>query len=173
MNTVIKLCSDDFNVGQGAKGSILCTGIKGMSLVMFWSPGCKICTYLRPYFVKLPQIITGCKFGELNINENIPVIRMSKTTITSIENVPYIVFYVNGRPFLQYDDDADLNKIINFVQYTMKLVETKKQFIDKGARVESDVPKFTVGKGYFDFKCDDDKFCYLTAQQAYKQNTNK
>lgn len=166
-NNLIKLRHDDFNIQQGTKGPILCTGIKGMSLTMFWSPGCNICKALFPIFQQLPQIVNGVNFCLLNINENQQVLSMSSQTIAPIEVVPYIVMYVNGTPFLQYDDEPTGQKLIQFIQYAMGLVETKKSFIDKGGKVESNaIPPYSIAKPYLSFHCDDDK-CYLTYKNAY------
>ena len=134
---------------------------------MFYSPRCQICVNLEPLFRRLPQFVSNCKFCVLNINENQNVIAMSRQTIAPIEFVPYIVFYVNGRPFLQYDDESNIDKLINFVQYAMKLIESKKTFIEKGAKVESDIPAYSIAKPYFNFTCDDNNFCYLTHSEAY------
>ena len=172
MNSLIRLRFDDCNIEQGNKGPILCNNIKGLSLVLYWSPGCKICKILEPQYRKLPQVINGCKICSMNINENQQIIKLSKETIAPIDFVPYIVFYVNGRPFLQYDDKADLNKIINFINYSMKLVESKKSFIDKGAKIDYDnktdnpIPPYSIARPYLDMKCEGD-FCYLTYNEAY------
>jgi thiol-disulfide isomerase/thioredoxin len=168
MQSVVRLRQDDFYIDEGTKGKVLCNGIKGISLVMFWSPGCNICTGLEPKFKRLPQIIAGCKFCLLNINENPNVISMARQTIAPIEFVPYIVLYANGRPFLQYDDTATLEKLVSFVQYSLKLLESKKSFIDKGSKIESDIPQYSIAKPYMDFKCDEAGFCYLNYQSAYK-----
>lgn len=164
---VIRLRTDDFNVAPGTKGPILCTSMKGLVIVLFWSPGCEICKILEPRFRYLPQIINGCTFCTLNINENQGIIALSRETIAPIDFVPYIVAYVNGKPFLRYDDETSFEKLVPFIQYVMKLVESKKSFIDKGAKVESDIPPYSIAKGYHDFKCDEAGFCYLTYSEAY------
>jgi hypothetical protein len=135
---------------------------------MFYSPMCRISNELLPKFKHLPQVINGCKFCILNINENQGIISMSRQTIAPIEFVPYIIFYVNGRPFLQYDDDPTLEKMISFLQYSMKLVESKKSFIDRGVKVESDIPKYSIARPYADFKCDEAGCHLLTYSEAYK-----
>jgi len=168
MNSVIKLQTNDHKIDQGTKGKILCNGIKGISLVMFYSPLCPISQTLLPEFRRLPQVINGCKFCILNINENQDIITLSEQTISPIEFVPYIIFYINGRPFLQYDDDATLTKLLAFVNYAMKLVESKQNFIEKGAKVDSDIPKYSIAKPYLEFKCDEKNFCYLAYSDAYK-----
>jgi hypothetical protein len=169
MQSIISLRQDDFEPQTGTKGAILCNRIKGLSLCMFYSPMCKISEALLPKFKHLPQIINGCKFCVLNINENQGIISLSRQTIAPIEFVPYIIFYVNGRPFLQYDDDATMERLLAFVQYSMKLVESKKSFVDKGAKIESDIPKYSIAKPYAEFKCSDEGFCYLSYSDAYNK----
>lgn len=171
MQSVLRLRTEDFHIDAGSKGPLLCTNIKGLALILFWSPNCPICHKLWPEFQRLPQFINTVRFGALNINENQQIIPMAKSSIAPIEAVPYIVFYVNNRPFLQFDDQATIEKIIGFVQYTLRLVDNKKSFIDKGAKVSSDIPPYSIAKGYHDFKCDDNGFCYLTYNQAYGKNT--
>jgi thiol-disulfide isomerase/thioredoxin len=168
MNSILRLRQDDFEVNSGTKGPVLCNGIKGLALVMFYSPMCEICKILLPQFKHLPQIINGCKFCILNINENKGILALSQQTIAPIEVVPYIVLYINGRPFLQYDDDATLERLVLFTQYSMKLVDSKKSFIEKGVKVDSEIPKYSIAKPYAEFKCEGD-FCYLTYESAYKQ----
>jgi thiol-disulfide isomerase/thioredoxin len=172
MNPIIKLRTEDFSIEQGSRGAVLATHIKGLSLAMFWSPGCPICVQLEPRYRTLPQMFKNIKFLMLNINENKNIIELSRQTIAPIEFVPYIVFYVNGRPFLQYDDELNFDKLVNFVRYSVKLVETKKTFVDKGAKIESDIPKYTIAKPYAEFKCNDEGFCYLTYSDAYGKKAN-
>ena len=174
MNSIIRLRTEDLSIEQGTRGAVLANHIKGLSIAMFWSPGCKISVALEPHFRRLPQIFNNVKCLMLNINDNKNVIELSRQTIAPIDFVPYIVFYVNGRPFLQYDDEPNFEKLANFIRYAVKLVETKKQFIDKGAKVESDIPKYTIAKPYAEFKCNDEGFCYLTYGDAYgKKMENK
>ena len=178
MNSIINLRSDDFELQENKGSYTLSCSIKGLSLVLFWSPMCNICKELLPSFNRLPQVINGVLFCTLNINNNQQIIQMSQKTIAPIEYVPYIVFYVNGTPLLRYDDEISLERIIQFCQYSMKLVENKKMFIDKGAKVDSGgaVPKYSLGIPYMDFKCNESGFCYLSEKQAYggvKQGQNK
>lgn len=168
MNTAISLRADDFEVQNGTKGKILCCNIKGLSLVFFYSPYCNISRDLLPKFSRLPQIINGVRFCFLNINENQNVIAMSSQTISPIEFVPHIVLYFQGKPFLQYDDEPTLDKLVQFVQYSIKLVEGKKKFMEKN-KIEPGgaVAKYKSGMPYMDFKCDPSGFCYLSKDDAY------
>lgn len=166
MNSIIRLVSADFTVSQGSKGLILTTGIKGIALILFWSPNCKnICVPLIQTFQKLPQLFGSVKFCALNINENQPVLAMAQKTIAPIDYVPHIVLYVNSKPFLLFDDEPTIKKLADFVQYTLKLIESKKRYIDKGVNIESDMPRVSTGNAYLDLVCDDN-VCYLTSHNA-------
>jgi hypothetical protein len=170
MNSIIRLRLDDFEIQKGTKGQLLCVGIKGISMVMFYSPLCKnICMPLLPQFNQLPNIISNVKFCTLNINEHVGIIPLSEHTISPIKFVPFIILYVDGRPFLQYDDQPVLSKMVDFVKYSLKLIESKRSFIDKGAKVDqAEIPKYTIGKPYLEFKCDENGLCLLTQNEAYK-----
>jgi hypothetical protein len=171
-SSIIALRAEDFEIQPGRNGNLLCNGIKGISLCMFYaSDGCRTCKALLPQFRHLPQIISGISFCALDILENQAVIAMSRQTLAPLNEVPYIVLYANGRPFLQYDDAPTIEKLVNFVQYAMKLIDNKKSFIDKGAKVESDIPKYSIAKPYLNFNCDDSGFCYLSYNDAYAKKS--
>lgn len=171
MNSLIYLKTDDFAIDKNQKGEfILCAKLKGITFIMFNANkgACEYCDIMTPLFSNLPQVINGARFCILNVNQNRQVIDMAKNTIVPILAVPYIVMYVNGRPILQYDDDTtSFAKLSEFVSYAMNLVKTKKNFIDKGGKVESEIPKFTVAMPY-NLVCDADKgTCYLRPIEAY------
>jgi hypothetical protein len=52
------------------------------------------------------------------------------------------------------------------------LVESKKQFISKGAKMESDVPKFSIGVPY-QVTCDANNICYLSAGGSANKNVTQ
>jgi thiol-disulfide isomerase/thioredoxin len=167
MQSIISLRTDDFQLDHGTKGLVMCTGIKGVSLVMFYSMSCPICVQLLPDYKRLPQLINGCRFCVVNVNQNADIIEMSNQTIAPIEVVPYLILFINGRPFLQFDDEPVLHRLVSFLQYSLRLIDTKRSFVNRGARVESDIPKYSIAAPYLDFKCSQDGFCYLTADKAY------
>jgi hypothetical protein len=101
MSGLLFLSSDDFLIGKGTKGDILCNSIPGFSLILFYSTQCSHCQTLIPIFKKLPGTINGCQFGMINISTNKECIRMASNTIAPIIYVPYIVLYVQGKPYTQ------------------------------------------------------------------------
>jgi thiol-disulfide isomerase/thioredoxin len=164
-NGLLFLTSDDFVLTKGTKGTILCTSIPGFSLLLFYSTQCPHCQKLIPIFKKLPGSIGGCQFGMINVSTNKNCIRMSKDTIAPITYVPYIILYVNGRPFMRFNGnytEADLKK---FVIDVANKIETKQKFSNDQVKEDprGRIPAYTIGHP----KCDDDEECYFPYNEAY------
>ena len=128
----------------------MCHGIPGFSLILFYSPHCKHCNMLKPIFIRLPGTIGGCQFGMLNVSTNKKCIQMSQNTIAPVRVVPYIVLYVNGRPFMVYKGPYDPNEIQRFVVEVANSIQKKQRF-HSGTRqaargpARRGVPDYTVG----------------------------
>jgi hypothetical protein len=121
-------------------------------------------------FRQLPFKIGGAKFGLCNIMQNQELIKMANKTIAPIVGVPYMVLYVNTRPFLQFDDDdKSLENMAQFMNAMISRLNTQKKFIEgKGMKIESEIPKYTTGIP-FNIVCDEEKgMCYLNYEDAYK-----
>lgn len=162
MNGLLFLNSDDFEVQDGTKGKIMCNNIPGFSLILFFSPNCAHCGDILPIFKRLPGSISGCQFGIVNINNNKACVQMAKKTIAPITYVPYVVLYVDGRPFMVYKGPNDEEDIKQFVVEVAKNVQNRQ----RGRKEESKgngIPAYTVGKPV----CGDGKVCYLEFGDAY------
>lgn len=170
MNNLYHLTSQDFFLENGSKGKVLCMDSKGLFLVCFHAnpDRCVHCEETIPEFKKLPQRIGSCKFALVNLNANPDIVKMSKMTIAPIEYVPFIILYVNGRPFLKYEGDRTLPAFMEFLQEVIQKLQTKQSFIEnKNYKVESEIPPYTVGIPY-SVVCDEDKgVCYLKCDDAY------
>lgn len=164
-NGLLFLTSDDFVLSKGTKGTILCTSIPGFSLLLFYSTQCPHCQKLIPIFKKLPGSIGGCQFGMINVSTNKNCIRMSKDTIAPITYVPYIILYVNGRPFMRYNGQYTENDLKKFVIDVANKIETKQKFSNDQVKedVRGRIPAYTIGLP----KCDDDEECYFPYNEAY------
>ena len=128
MAGLLFLSSDDFSVAKGSKGNILCHSIPGFSLILFYSTQCTHCQQLIPIFKRLPGTIGGCQFGMINVSSNKQCVRMSKNTIAPISYVPYIVLYIQGKPFMRYNGPHDSNEIRRFVIEVANKVQSKQKF---------------------------------------------
>jgi thioredoxin-like negative regulator of GroEL len=129
MSGLLFLTSDDFLVEKSNKGDILCTNIPGFSLILFYSTQCVHCQSLIPIFKKLPGTIGGCQFGMINVTSNKECVRMSKDTIAPITYVPYIVLYIQGKPFMRYGGPHDGSEIKRFVLEVSNKVQNKQKFM--------------------------------------------
>jgi hypothetical protein len=167
MSGLLFLSSDDFSINKGSKGDILCHNIPGFSLILFYSTQCIHCQTLIPIFKKLPGTIGGCQFGMINVSSNKECIRMSKDTIAPINYVPYIVLYIQGKPFMRYNGPHDGEEIKRFVIEVANKVNNKQQFTTENVKepnTSKGIPEYCTGNPL----CGDgDKICYLPFCDAY------
>lgn len=167
MSGLLFLSSDDFNISKGTKGNIMCHSIPGFSLILFYSTQCLHCQSLIPIFKSLPGTVGGCQFGMINISTNKKCVLMSTETIAPIQVVPYILLFINGRPYMRYQGPYEKSEIIRFIVEVSQKVQNKQQFTND-SRVKEDprggIPAYTVGIPLYG----DEKVCYLELAQAYK-----
>jgi thiol-disulfide isomerase/thioredoxin len=166
MSGLLFLSSEDFSVAKGTKGDILCHSIPGFSLILFYSTQCTHCQSLIPIFKRLPGTIGGCQFGMINVSVNKQCVRMSKDTVAPITYVPYIVLYINGRPFMRYQGPHDAGEIQKFVLAVAEKVQNKQKFSSEAVKEDprGGIPAYTIGHPL----CGpDDKVCYLDFDDAY------
>jgi hypothetical protein len=166
MSGLLFLQTDDFSIQHGTKGDILCNGIRGISLILFYSTKCEYCHNLIPVFKRLPGTIGGCQFGMINISMEHRIVEMSKHTIAPIKYVPLIILFVHGKPFIRYDGPHDIQEIQKFlIEVTTKL-QTKDKFTSdkvKESKNGKEIPAYTVGHPL----CGQDEVCYLEFDEAY------
>lgn len=165
------LTSDEFQIQRGTKGPILCTTLQGFSLVLFYSTQCQYCQSLIPIFKKLPGSVAGCQFGMINVSRNKQCVMMSRQTIAPITEVPYIVLYVGGKPYMRYKGPHDQAEIGRFIIEVSQKVQTNQNFNKDDQRIKNNeqtgIPDFTIGKPLFG---PDNKVCYLEYDNAYTSN---
>lgn len=166
MSGLLFLTSEDFHIQEGSNGNILCHNIPGFSLILFYSTKCIYCQGLIPIFKTLPGTIGGCQFGMVNIKNNDACVEMAKNTIAPIQYVPYIILYVNGKPFMAYKGAYEAEQIQRFVVEVANNIQKKQQFSKDKVKQEKPhtIPEYTIGvpvKGY-------EKVCYLDFISAYK-----
>lgn len=159
MSELLYLSTDDFEIKQGQKGPILCCKLESLSLILYYSTDCVHCKPLLPKFRNLTSIVSGCKFGIVNLSKNTKLIYMSKTTIDPINYVPYIVLYVNGSPFLRYDGNMEESDLRKFILDAIANIRTTKNY-------HVSTSEFSYGKPLRGQH--DKKRCYLTNENAYK-----
>lgn len=170
MSGLLFLTSDDFGIGKGEKGNILCHAIQGFSLVLFYSTQCEHCQELIPIFKKLPGTLGGCQFGIINVSSNKKCIMMAKETVVPITYVPYIILYIDGKPYMAYDGPHDANEIKRFVLEVSKSVSAKQQFSSENVKKDrrgGGIPAYCIGQPLKGNAHISDKVCYLNFDDAY------
>ena len=167
-NTIHFLKVGDFHIAEGKKGRVLCTNLKGVSFVMFYSKECVYCNELFPIFKRLSQQIPNCSFAALNISNEPGVVYASQKTIAKIDSVPYLVLYVQGRPFVRYTGSRKFEDVGNFIVEILKRVQSKKNFMDsKYEVVEAELPRIN-GLIPFNISCEGEQ-CYVKFGDLYKK----
>jgi hypothetical protein len=167
MSGLHHLVEKDFRISGNGNVNTMCTTIPGISLILFWSPACAYCSKLIPVFKQLPGTINGCQFGIVNVSTNRKILQASKDTTTPITFVPYVLLYVNGKPFMSYKGEHSKNEISNFIIEVSKII-TNKESPASNPNVKK-CPKdfissYTTGKPLCG---QDDKVCYLDFGDAY------
>lgn len=174
MNGQLYITSDDFTVQRTVKGQLMCTTIPGISLLLFYSKSCKYCHGLIPIFRHLPGTIANCQFGIIDVGRFSECVRMSQDTIAPIKEVPYMLLYLDGKPFMRYKGPYNPEEIIKFVRdvsnklYQNSLNNQPKtdQKTLNPKNQKTSIPEYTIGhplKG-------ENKVCYLDNVYAYDKS---
>ena len=167
MSGLLFLTSDDFQLQRGTKGNILCTNIQGFSLILFYSTQCGHCQTLLPVFKRLPGSVGGCQFGMINVSHNKKCILLSRESIDPIREVPYVVLYIQGKPYMRYKGPHDTKEIGRFIVEVSQKVQNNQSFSNEDKRVQPDprggLPAYTIGRPLHGT----DKVCYLDFENAY------
>jgi thiol-disulfide isomerase/thioredoxin len=181
----------DFFLSQTANGNkMLCTKINGPVLVLFYSTQCNYCKKLIPIFKKLVGTIGQCSFAMVNIGKARQVIKDSTFTKNPIEYVPFIIFYVNNKPFFKYKGPPEASEIQKFTVQVCNSLNQKfvqpSQGVSQGNQPaipqqgaeslqleqyqyydENGVLKEYTTTGTPLYGDDDDEKCYLNFDDAY------
>lgn len=171
MSSLYFLTDKDFYIGEGHKGNLLNTVIKGISLVFFSATMCEICQNFIPMFKQLPKRVVGCQFAIVNLTTYPKIIRMSSQTIMPLTEVPYIVLYVNGKPILRYDDVYDIDVIAEFITSTMRKLQGQQddtQFEEETDETQG-IPAYSIGKPKSGGGKERRGVCYLGMDGAYRK----
>lgn len=165
MSSLLFLSSEDFGVRTGNQGNLLCSALtRGFSFLLFYSTQCQYCRELIPIFKALAGSVLGVQFGMVNVVKEREVVQMSQQTVAPITFVPYMVFYVGGRPFMRYKGPYDIDKIKQFVLEVAQHVSEQQPF-NTEATINKQRPIFDYCIGVP--LCGEDNVCYLKEEDAY------
>ena len=127
-NNIIHLKDENFSVSSGKPGLVLCTDMTdGHSLVLFHGKTCKFCQIVKPIFEKLSAENTenNFKFAMVDVGQEKIVVEKSKVTVMPLTHVPYIVYYVKGRPFMAYKGVCKEEQLIRFIDEAKNKIQTR------------------------------------------------
>ena len=168
MSGLLFLTSEDFQLFRGTNGSIMGTNIPGFSLILFYSTQCEHCQELIPIFKRLPGNVGGCQFGMINISHNKNCIMMSRQTTVPIKVVPYIILYVNGKPYMRYRGPHQAQEIARFIVEVAESVQKGRRKPKTESKIQQNpnegIPAYSIGKPLYGL---DDDVCYLEFNKAY------
>lgn len=168
MSNLLFLDRKHFRVVDGPNNNkLLGMNVLGFSMVLFYSKKCSHCHTFIPIFKQIPKTISGCKFAMINVSNNPEVAKMSESTITPITYVPYIIFYINGKPFMRYDGPRTEQAIKNFIIEVSKKLKNKQYFskiqnFTSSHPDQEEIPPYCIATP----KCDGES-CYLDYDDAY------
>ena len=147
----------------------LCTKLPGISMILFWTKDCEFCGELKDIIKELPNRVPNMKFATCNIgisargsDGNIvdkPVHRMSIGSTTPINHVPFIIVYINNKPYKIYDGERSMAHVLKFISGV--LADIQKGATKQKTEEEGNVETYgAIPKGRA-------KRCYLTVDSAY------
>ena len=127
----------DFFISQAPRGKILTTNKPGFTLILFYSHVCKYCRELLPVFrQQIPSTLKGCQYADINVSDQSAIIHLSKQTIMPIQEVPFLVLYVNGKPFRRFSGNFGAREIIEFVMGSCQEIKAHSQNTGDGNEIE-------------------------------------
>jgi thioredoxin-like negative regulator of GroEL len=98
------------------------------------------------------------------------VAQKAQQTIAPITHVPFIILYVNGRPFMRYNGKKTYEDISTFVNEVLSRIQSKRNFSSSPSQLnveDNDIPEYASGIP-FNMVCEGET-CYLTFNEAYKK----
>lgn len=173
-NNLIHLTENDFFVSEtnnnknNSTKNVLCCNLRNVALVLFYARQCIHCNETLPVFQILPKAVPSCQFALLNVEKNMKVAQMSADTICPVEFVPFLVLFVNGRPFMKYTGPKTVQDISSFLNDVLSRLQQRKQFSNlKVENSEHEIPPYSYGVP-FNLICEGEQ-CYLSFNEAYKR----
>lgn len=133
---MLDLTPFDFNILKTPKGDVIeYKSSKDLTVIIFYKND-ENKVYSDQYikiFKEIEQTEMECTFAGINVDEYPNQLELSTNTKTPIHYVPYVVIYVQGRPYMSYSgkiDPVEIIKLITYVQL-MQTVTASMQFDPK------------------------------------------
>lgn len=124
--SLVFLTKDDVSLVRNGNGKeVLKHNIRGYSLILFYSPKAETCREFDAVFKQIPNEIQGCQIGKFIVDVDRTTISLCKKMF---DNIPYIVLYFDGMPFMAYDGPADKKTLCDFIIEIASRNRMKQQF---------------------------------------------
>jgi len=90
---------------------------------------------------------------------------MSAKTIAPVKYVPYIVLYIEGKPYMRYNGPHDSLQIRRFIMEIANKIQSKQKFSSENIKKnKKGIPEYSIGHPLCG---EDSKVCYLEFDNAY------
>jgi glutaredoxin len=163
------LTPNDFEIKNG---NLICK-MNGFVFAFFISRECSFCEDVKPAFNRLTQIIDGCQFAYIDVDQNQQqIVRMSYQTNNKITYVPLLLLFINGQNVGQYFPDEEnpennLQKMTTFIlSHTPQQSQSQSQSQPQQHQQSTDIPPYSIGiPGNMATR----KVCYVHFDNAYKK----
>ena len=74
---------------------------------------------------------------------------MSRESIAPIKVVPYIILYINGKPYMRYQGPQDAGEIARFIVEVSQKIQSKQSFTKEDKNIKQSkkgrIPAYTIG----------------------------
>jgi thioredoxin-like negative regulator of GroEL len=159
-----------------SNGELSC-GLKGYTLVLFYSTKCQHCGDMIKKFEELNDTVNGCSFAQVNLDTNKPLIAKINKSNIKLTYVPFVVLFANGKPYMIYSGPVSTTELRRFIlevtdAYAKEFAQTRLEGgggmtklhhldgdVSNGCKLDDDVCK-TKAASKFDS-------CYVSMAEAY------
>jgi glutaredoxin len=164
------LTPNDFEV---KKDELICK-IRGFVFVFFISRDCDYCEDVKPAFNRLTQIIEGCQFAYIDVDQNQhQIVRMSYQTKNKITYVPLLYLFINGQNVGQFfpDEDNPANNLQKMTEFLLSYTPQGNNTVATANTVSNmspnaDIPPYSLGiPGNMS---GNKRVCYVNFDSAYR-----
>lgn len=118
-NITRELTPGDFHVVDTPKGKLIQSHLKDIMLVLFYKEDCETSSKIKSILQLISATDIECTFGYFNADIYPDYIKNSLKTKTPVNEIPYLVIFANGRPYMSYSGNfnaIDITKLITYVQ---------------------------------------------------------
>ena len=138
--------------------------IPNLSFILYYSNNCPHCENMLSIMQSLPTKIQGIQMAIFNVSTdaNKQVVLKSIKTNTPLKYVPYMLFYVNGKPYVQYTGEYKLDNILSFLNSVLKSLDKPSNTFETVS-----IPKKVTNGSTFGQPLCSNKVCFLTMDMAY------